>query len=574
MGRAGKPLIPPRSRRNAASPVASVAKALATLRAMVDGQQQWGVRELAAALGEPPSTVHRLLACLRIEGFVKYDQERQKYSIGGEFVRLSAAVMQRDGLRQAALPLLQQLAVNSGETAWLAVYDAETHQIAYIAEHNVAQVVAAGESVIGRSAALTDTAFGLAILAALSPDERAPALTRQRGAKERLEQQLAAIEKTGAAISRSMEIGTPTTVASVVRDSLGRPIGSIGVVVPASRLGVGRESFLAAQVRNAGARLSQRLGAKILGGASVGSWHDAVTLISELLSRDAPGFGVMPASGGGRSNLEDLARGFGAYAMTTASSLHDAREGRPPFHRRHEELRTVINLSDLQLFVITRKEIAGDLAQALATLRVSPGEQGYSAAQLFEKLRARHPAKERRPRRGEVLYFDYPEGRRQFLAGKLDALFWLSSPSNPVLQDLAADARTHLQRLDAALLEELVRQNPGYEIGTVSHARYPRWLEADAPTLVVPTVLCCRADRPEDEVYAVARSIYNNRAELGEPLALIPGPADYAMDALATTVHRGTLRLLREIGAARPAGRDRAKVARRAMQPRSRAARG
>src|SRR5437899_7817566 len=109
MARKRKPLSAVGSRRNAESPVASVAKALATLRAFVDGQEQWGVRELAAALAEPPSTMHRLLASLRADGFVRYDRVRQKYSAGPEFVRLSAAVLHRDSLRQAALPLLRQL---------------------------------------------------------------------------------------------------------------------------------------------------------------------------------------------------------------------------------------------------------------------------------------------------------------------------------------------------------------------------------------------------------------------------------------------------------------------------------
>jgi DNA-binding IclR family transcriptional regulator len=93
----------------AAEPVASVAKALTTLRSFVDGQDEWGVRELGTALGLPPSTVHRLLARLRMEGFVGYDKNHQKYKVGFEFARLSAAVMQRHGLRQAALPLMREL---------------------------------------------------------------------------------------------------------------------------------------------------------------------------------------------------------------------------------------------------------------------------------------------------------------------------------------------------------------------------------------------------------------------------------------------------------------------------------
>ena len=90
-----------KKKKAAASPVATVAKALSTLRSFIDGQDQWGVRELAVALNMPPSTVHRLLARFRLEGFVGYDKAHQKYSVGFEFTRLAAAVMQRHGLRAA-----------------------------------------------------------------------------------------------------------------------------------------------------------------------------------------------------------------------------------------------------------------------------------------------------------------------------------------------------------------------------------------------------------------------------------------------------------------------------------------
>lgn len=549
MGRQRKPLKEAGSRRNAESPVASVAKALATLNAFVDGQEQWGVRELAAALGEPPSTVHRLLACLRVDGFVKYDRDRQKYSIGFEFRRLAAAVTQRDGLRQAALPLLRQLADYSGESCWLAAFDPDGHRLAYVVEQEATPAARRGLE-IGQREALTQSAFGVAVLSALPGAERAALLA---DAGDDLQSLLAEADRAGFAVVRSSEPAGTATVAAAVRDAAGHPIASIGVVVPLNRLGIGREAILGEQVRNAASRLSQRQGAKILGGASVGSWRDAVTLISELLSRDAPGLMVTPASGGGGQNLEDLDRGLGTYALTAASSLHDAREGRPPFQRRHDGLRAVMNLADLQLFIIAREDIAGDLPDALSRLRVSPGEQGFSAAQLFDQvLGLQRTGTGRRPRRsGSTLHFDYPEGRRQFLAGKVDVLFWLSSPSNALVQELAATDGTKLGFLDLVTMGRLTEGNPGYRSGRIASARFPKWAAGETSTLVVPTVLACRADTPDDEVYAVARSIYHHRAELMQTSSSAYGRVDaqFAIDGLTAPLHAGAARFFEEMGA-------------------------
>jgi TRAP transporter TAXI family solute receptor len=549
MDRKRKPLKEAGARRNADSPVASVAKALATLNAFVDGQEQWGVRELAAALGEPPSTVHRLLACLRVDGFVKYDRDRQKYSVGFEFRRLAAAVTQRDGLRQAALPLLRQLADYSGESCWLAAFDPDGHRLAYVVEQEATPAPRRGVE-IGQREPLADSAFGVAVLSALPGAERAALLA---DAGDDLQGLLAEADRAGFAVVRASEPAGMATVAAAVRDAAGYPIASIGVVVPLNRLGVGREAILGEQVRSAASRLSQRQGAKILGGASVGSWRDAVTLISELLSRDAPSLMVTPASGGGGQNLEDLDRGLGTYALTAASSLHDAREGRAPFQRRHEGLRAVMNLADLQLFIITREDIAGDLPGALSRLRVSPGEQGFSAAQLFDQvlaLRRSGPGRKAR-RTGSTLHFDYPEGRRQFLAGKVDVLFWLSSPANAQVQELAATDGTKLGFLDSAMMERLCEGNPGYRSSRIAPVRYPKWLTGDASTLVVPTVLACRADTPDDEVYAVAKSIYHHRAELMQTSATAYGRVDaqFAIDRLTAPLHAGAARFFEEMGA-------------------------
>ncbi|MFZ5781674.1 MAG: TAXI family TRAP transporter solute-binding subunit [Pseudomonadota bacterium] len=547
MARKGKPLNAAGAKRNAESPVASVAKALATLKAFVDGQEQWGVRELAAALGEPPSTMHRVLASLRADGLVRYDRARQKYSVGSEFVRLGAAVVQRDGLRQAALPLLRQLADYSGESCWLATFDDELQRVAFIAEQETTPAQRRSLAV-GRFESLIESAFGIAILAGLPPGERPTSPVRSDA--ERPADLVARAEQAGFAVIHSMEAGL-VTIAAAVRDSSGRPIGSIGMAVPVSRLGVGRESLLGEQVRNAASRLSQRLGTKILGGSSVGSWRDAVTLISEMLSRDAPGLMVTPATGGGGQNLEDLDRGLGSYALTTASSLYDAREGRAPFARRHDGLRAVMNLADIQLFIIARKDVAASLPEALPNLRVSPGERGFSAAQLFDKLLGLLPGGTgRRARRGgETLYFDYPEGRRQFLAGNVDVLFWLSNPSNELVGELAGTPGTALGFLDAGTLDRFIQDNPGYRGGLVPHARYPRWLAEDRTTLAVPTVLACRADTPDDEVYAVARSIYQHRAELMQASPHGRVDAQFAIGGLTAPLHAGAARFFEEKGA-------------------------
>ncbi|OGA37622.1 MAG: hypothetical protein A3G24_08445 [Betaproteobacteria bacterium RIFCSPLOWO2_12_FULL_62_13] len=547
-------MMKPRKRSTAGrqEPRTSVAKALAVLRAFIDGQDQWGVRELASRIAQPPSTAHRLLSRLRLEGFLDYDEARQKYRIGFEFFRLAAAVNERHGFKQVALPIMRELTERSGESVWLVLHDSQRFRMACVAEQPSPHPLRYAAP-LGREETLIDSACGLAVLAALPDDERRATLAGLRGrVPANLDRRLCEIRDAGYATTRACEAEAAMMIAVEVRDIQGYPTGSLAVVVPMHRFGSGRELVLGELVRDYATRLSHRLGARLLGGASAGTWHDAVALISELLHREAPGLMVTPALGGGGRNLEDLDRGLGTYGLTTAASLHQAFHGRKPFNCRHERLRAVMNLSELQLLVISRRGLAVDGIGDLAGLRVSPGEQGFSAAQVFEELLhlARVPRQHTERKRGAILYLDYPEAKRRFEAGALDVLIWLTGVSNRLVQEIHASTPSRLRAIAEPLLRRLAAGNPGYRVGPIAASAFPRWLKADAQTLIVPTVLVCTAGCAESEVYEVARTVFEHRAELALMSSVYSRiDARFAVADLAAPLHPGAARYFREIGA-------------------------
>ena len=84
------------------------------------------------------------------------------------------------------------------------------------------------------------------------------------------------------------------------------------------------------------------------------------------------------------------------------------------------------------------------------------------------------------------------------------------------MRDLEASGSSRLVPLDKGVIGKLLRLNPGYRRGVIPRQACPRWLGKDMETLAVPTVLACRADRPEEEVYEFARVIYERRETLGQ----------------------------------------------------------
>ncbi|GAA4527669.1 MULTISPECIES: IclR family transcriptional regulator [Nonomuraea] len=100
-------------------PVGLLDKASAILEILA--QREWvSAAELAETLGEPRSTIHRLLRNLASLGWVE-SGTRGQWGIGLHLFRLGSGAVRRMDVRRAALPHMQHLHDESGETVFLCI---------------------------------------------------------------------------------------------------------------------------------------------------------------------------------------------------------------------------------------------------------------------------------------------------------------------------------------------------------------------------------------------------------------------------------------------------------------------
>src|SRR5215469_879430 len=100
-----------------------LSRGIQLLTMMVDeGAESYGVRQVAKMLAVSPSTAHRLLVDLEALGMVARLPDGQ-YGLGLEFHRLAWSSTARFPLRELARELLEVLAHDTGESAFLGVYD-------------------------------------------------------------------------------------------------------------------------------------------------------------------------------------------------------------------------------------------------------------------------------------------------------------------------------------------------------------------------------------------------------------------------------------------------------------------
>ena len=103
---------------NGAAPVAVLAKAVAVLD-HVAAEGEVTPARLAELTGEPRSTVYRLLASLQELELIEPGRRRGTYILGLKLFRLGSTVVTRFDARQAALPVMERIHEEMGETTFL-----------------------------------------------------------------------------------------------------------------------------------------------------------------------------------------------------------------------------------------------------------------------------------------------------------------------------------------------------------------------------------------------------------------------------------------------------------------------
>lgn len=105
---------------DARQPVAVLAKAIALIDRIAEAGEATPAR-LAELTGEPRSTVYRLLASLQELELVEPGRRRGTYMLGLKLFRLGSTVVSRFDARQAALPVMERIHEETGETTFLCV---------------------------------------------------------------------------------------------------------------------------------------------------------------------------------------------------------------------------------------------------------------------------------------------------------------------------------------------------------------------------------------------------------------------------------------------------------------------
>lgn len=237
---------------------AALAKGLTLLDIIADVEEPLRFADLMKASGLPKPTFSRILRTLIAFRLVRHDLASSTYTLGHRFIELSHRVWDTFDLASAALPELERLSAELGETVALCRLDGE--QALYLEERSGDGLGVRVDQ--GRRVPLHCTAAGKALLAAMEP-LALRALTAKLVLEKHtdttitdLPQLMAEVTLTrarGYAVSFEEHLTGVNSVAAALPGRDGAPLGAIVVLAPSSRLDkeyihpVGRELMAAAR---------------------------------------------------------------------------------------------------------------------------------------------------------------------------------------------------------------------------------------------------------------------------------------------------------------------------------------
>ncbi len=221
--------------------------------------------ELSLRSGTPKSSLLALLRALTQSGFLQNRDGR--YAIGPEAVKLASAIVSQRKFPDIAIPIVDGLAVATGESALLAQFDADARAAVYIykAESRSALRFIAE---MGSREPLYSSAVGRVLLAFQPPKSRAaylrdmklvPLTPKTIKSKRDLARVLETVRRNRLATSYEETIEGVVGIAAPIFDKSEEVLAGLVIGVPMSRA-LPRIQILERQVSKAAAEISSLMG--------------------------------------------------------------------------------------------------------------------------------------------------------------------------------------------------------------------------------------------------------------------------------------------------------------------------
>ncbi len=287
-------------------------------------------------------------------------------------------------------------------------------------------------------------------------------------------------------------------------------------------------------------------------GGVTGVYYPTGGAICRLLNRNRAEHGIrcsVESTGGSIYNLNAMRGGDLNLSIVQSDWQYYAYQGGSEFKGQgaYRDLRAVFSLHPEPFTVLARKDAGVERFEDLEGKRVNIGDPGSGQRGTMELLMQRYGWT-----RGDFALASELKASEQAQAlcdNKIDVMIYAVGHPSGAIQEATTACDSVLVEVTGEVVDDLIAENPYYRRVTIPGGLY-RGNPDDTQTFGVGATLVADASVPEDVIYEVTRSVFENFSTFQRlhPAFKVLDKKEMVSASLSAPLHPGAERYYREQG--------------------------
>ncbi|WP_240468723.1 TAXI family TRAP transporter solute-binding subunit [Gracilibacillus sp. YIM 98692] len=275
----------------------------------------------------------------------------------------------------------------------------------------------------------------------------------------------------------------------------------------------------------------------ILTGGENGVYFPLGVAMAEIMDENVDGVSATGvASGASVVNSNELNDGEAEFALVQNDIAYNAHQGEKMFEEVVDGFSGVFTIYPETIQIVTLADSGIQTVEDLEGKRVAVGDVGSGTEANAKQILEAH----------DITYDDisaewmgFGDASTNLQDGNIDAAFVTAGTPTGSIQELAASTDIRIVSISSDKIDQLEEEYPYYTREELDENTYENF-DATATTVAVQAMLVVRSDLPEDQVYELTKSIFENTEamenahERGKDLTI-----DTAQNGMSIDLHPG-----------------------------------
>lgn len=284
-------------------------------------------------------------------------------------------------------------------------------------------------------------------------------------------------------------------------------------------------------------------------GGKKGTYYPVGNGIAEVAKKSSINLSVLETAGSGE-NIERIIKKEAQFGIAQSIDAYDAVNGLEKYKgNAQKSLKGIITLyPSVAQCVVTKASKISSYAN-LKGKNFAAGPANSGTERNSRDILSVYGLDYVNRKDVKVQFKSFEEAVTLFKEGKLDAGMFSSGIPFKAVQECFDNLDVKLLDIDNDKAIQLMKNNPSYFMYTIKAGTYGSKQSKDVRTVAAETLLVCDESVPEDVVYNLVKTIYDNHDELVKIHGAFKNTTlNNVLEGMSIPLHKGAIKYLTEKG--------------------------